>query len=235
MKSPFSEFLRNLEDFRRFILSFLLVSLVFSIIAYAYFPEILKYISKPAGKLYFFSLYEAFFSKLMFSFFSGIFLAIPIGILLLWNFIKNALYSKEKKEISLLLAFTAILFYAGFAIAFFIIFPFAVKFFLSFGNNIILPVLSVKNYIIFFLSLCFTFGIIFQLPIIFIYLSYKGLITTSLLESKRKEFIVIVFILAAIITPPDIFTQLFVALPFIITFEISLVIAKILHRKNFRP
>ena len=235
MTNNFSKFLHNLEEFRKIIIYILIILFLLSVPPYLLFPKILKIIAKPAGKLYFFSPYEALVSKIFFSIFGGFLLSIPIDTILFWNFVKKGLYENERKIFSKIIIFSVFSFYAGFFFAFFIIFPNIVSFLLSYKTDCLTPILSLKNYLSFLLSFCFIFGLISQLPFILIFLCAKGLINPENMKKPKKQIILIIFIFSAVITPPDVVSQFSIALPLIAAFEITLFVSKILYKKRKRP
>ena len=164
---------------------------------------------------------------------AGFILSFPYVAWEIWRFIKPALYQKEKKNISGLVFFVSLLFFMGVCFAYFIIVPLTVNFLLTYNvmgdtvkNN---PLIS--SYFSTVLNLVLGTGVIFQMPIFIYFLAKVGLVSPKFLKRYRRHSIVIIMILAAIITPPDVVSQILVAIPLLILYEISIVIAKRVYKE----
>jgi sec-independent protein translocase protein TatC len=177
------------------------------------------------------SLPEAFFTYLKVSFFAAIFLASPYILYQIWNFISPGLYDSEKKYVIPFVLFSTIFFVGGSLFAYFVVFPFGFKFFLAFGTDLIRPMLSIREYLSFSFRLLLAFGIIFELPILMFFLSRVGLVNSRTLITKRKYAILLVFIIAALFTPPDVVTQVLMALPLMLLYEASVWVVKMGEKK----
>ena len=177
------------------------------------------------------NLTEAFLTYLKLSFTSAIFFAFPFIALQLYLFIAPALYKKEKKFILAILFFCPALFLIGAVMVYYLVLPLAFKFFLSFQNlNPVgtLPIeleAKIGEYLDLIMQMIFAFGIAFQLPIILICLVKFGILSADGLKKKRKYWIVIIFAIAAVITPPDVLSQITLALPMILLYEIAIIIS----------
>jgi sec-independent protein translocase protein TatC len=147
-------------------------------------------------------------------------------------FIAPGLYQKEKKFVVPFVISSSILFVGGALFGYFIVFPFGFKFFLGFANEYIQALPSVKQYFSFAVKLLFAFGIVFELPVVIFFLAKIGLVTADLLRQKRKYAILLTFVLAAILTPPDVITQVMMAGPLIVLYEISIIIASVAGKKK---
>lgn len=164
---------------------------------------------------------------------AGFILSFPYVAWEIWRFVKPALYQKEKKNITGLVIFVSLLFFLGVGFAYFIIVPLTVNFLLTY--NVMGE--SVKNtpflasYFSTVLNLVLGTGVIFQLPIFIYFLAKVGLVSPKFLKRYRKHSIVIIMILAAIITPPDVVSQILVAIPLLVLYEISIVIAKRVYKE----
>jgi sec-independent protein translocase protein TatC len=130
---------------------------------------------------------------------------------------------------------SSILFVGGALFGYFIVFPFGFRFFLSFANEYIQALPSVKQYFSFAIKLLFAFGIVFELPVVVFFLARIGLINADFLKKKRKYAILLTFVVAAILTPPDVITQCMMAGPLLVLYEIGIYVAKIAERKRAAP
>ncbi|MBW1667600.1 MAG: twin-arginine translocase subunit TatC [Deltaproteobacteria bacterium] len=187
----------------------------------------------PAGdKLIFTNLPEMFFTYLKTAFIAGILLSSPFIFYEIWMFIAPGLYQKERKFLIPFVVFSSILFVGGALFGYFVVFPFGFKFFLSFANEYIQALPSVKQYFSFAIKLLLAFGVVFELPVVAFFLAKMGLVTSKFLKRQRKFAILLIFVTAAILTPPDMVTQLMMAGPLLLLYEISIYVAKIAERKK---
>ena len=173
-----------------------------------------------------------FLTYLKIAFITGIILSSPLIFYQTWIFVAPGLYKHEKKYVIPFVVFSTILFVGGSLFGYFIVFPFGFKFFLSFANDYIQALPSVKQYFSFSIKLLFAFGIVFELPVVIFFLSRMGLITAQFLRAKRKYAILLSFTLAAILTPPDVITQCMMAVPLIILYEAGVIIALFSEKKE---
>ena len=183
------------------------------------------------------ALQEAFFTELKISFFFSLFFAFPLIAIQIWKFIAPGLYKTEKKAFLPFLIATPILFFAGGAMVYYLIAPLAWSFFLSYQNmsDIGVPIrLEAKmgEYLSLMMRFIFAFGLAFQLPVVLGLLAKVGIVTYVSLIKFRKYAIVISFLAAAFLTPPDPFSQISLALPIILLYEISIYIAKIIQKNK---
>jgi len=167
---------------------------------------------------------------------SGIILSLPVAFHQLWAFVSPGLYLRERKVILPLVVVSTALFLAGVLFAHVAVLPLALRFFLGFQTRTLVPLISIGSYISFFLSLILTFGIVFDFPLILISLIYLGIIGTSFLSCQRKWMVVLIFILAAVLTPTvDIVTQCLLAVPLWFLYEVSILVGRqIEHRRKAR-
>ncbi len=184
------------------------------------------------SSMIFTGLPEAFFTYLKVSFFASIFLVSPYILYQLWKFVAPGLYASEKKYVTPFVIFSTIFFLGGSLFAYYIVFPFGFKFFVGFGNDFIRPMLSLKEYLSFSMKLLIAFGIIFELPIFMFFLAKIGMINSEILRKKRKYAILLVFVVAAFFTPPDIVTQCLMAVPLLLLYEISIWVVKAGEKKR---
>lgn len=177
------------------------------------------------------TLPEAFFARMTIAFVAAIFLTSPAIFYQLWAFIAPGLYEEEKKYIVPIAFVSALFFIAGAAFCYLVVFPFAFSFFLSYSTPEIEVTPKISDYLSFVLKLVFAFGLIFEMPVFTLFLARMGIVTASLMRKWRKYAIVAIFILAAILTPPDVMSQLLMACPMLALYELSIWVAVIFGRK----
>lgn len=184
----------------------------------------------PAGEgtLIYTKLYEAFFVEIKVAMFAAFFLAFPIISNQLWAFVAPGLYASEKKAFLPFLIATPLLFAAGAALAYYIVMPTAFRFFLGFEGEVggltqeALPAMG--DYLSLVMQFILAFGVCFQLPVLLLLLNRAGLVTRQQLKGLRRYMVVAAFALAAILTPPDVVSQLMLGIPLILLYEVSLAI-----------
>ncbi len=240
-------FIEHLDELRSRIIKCLIPVFVFSCISYIFVKQILGYAIKPVGKVVFLSPQEAFFSYLILAFFIGLFLSSPIIIFQIWRFISAGLLKHERKNLLIYGLISFLLFLVGISFAFFLILPIGVKFFLSFGTDFLQPMISVSRYISFAGMVLLGFGIVFELPVVILFLTQVGWVSTLTLRRNRKYAILLIFIISAVMTPsPDILSQLLMAGPLLLLLEISIWLSvllawrkrkreKVKDLSNFKP
>ena len=232
-------FLGHLEELRRRLVICAIAVGIGFIISYVFAKQLFSYLILPLTKvlpddsrLIFTNLPDMFIAYIKVALVAGIILAIPIIFYQLWMFLAPALYQKEKKYIIPFVLFSSILFVAGSLFGYLVVFPYGFKFFVSFATEDIQALPSVKQYFSFAIRLLLAFGIVFEMPIVVLFLTKIGLITPDSMKKFRKFAILCSFILSAILTPPDVATQLMMALPIIILYEISILLSKAMYRKK---
>jgi sec-independent protein translocase protein TatC len=191
----------------------------------------LQKVMKSGETLIYTHLPEAFFTFLKTAFIGGLMLASPIIIYQFWMFIAPGLYDREKRLL-LPILFLSILFFAGGALfAYYIVFPYGFQFFLSFATDTIRPMPSMKEYLGFASKLLLAFGLIFELPLVVTFLAKLGIVSVDFLKKNRKYAILLIFIVAAVLTPPDVVTQFMMAVPLMALYEVSILGARIFGKK----
>jgi len=192
----------------------------------------LKEVMPEGGQLIFTNLPEMFFAYIKVAFITSILAVAPLIFYQIWMFVAPGLYRKEQKLVIPFVVSSTILFVGGALFGYFIVFPFGFKFFIGFANEYVQALPKVKEYFSFSVKLLFAFGIVFELPVVVFFLAKVGLVTPDLLKRKRKYAILATFAVAAILTPPDVVTQLMMAGPLIILYEIGIIVSKLARKKK---
>ena len=221
----------HLEELRSRIIKSLLSIAAGSGVAYFFLDEITKFLTAPVGKLYYMQPGEAFFTYLKIDIVAGFLIALPIIFFHVWQFFLPALTKSERAVLGLLVPASVILFFTGLAFAFFLILPIALKFFMGFSTEDLQTMFSFQNYFDFVLTFMLPFGFIFELPLIVIVLAQLGILTSEFLGKYRRIIFFVSFIIGAIITPPDVISQIALALPVILLYEAGYRIVKHILRK----
>ncbi|MEM8914704.1 MAG: twin-arginine translocase subunit TatC [Pseudomonadota bacterium] len=189
-------------------------------------------------RLIYTSLTEVFFTYIKVAFFAGAFLSFPIIANQLWLFIAPGLYKKEKRAMLPFLIATPILFFVGGAMVYYLIMPLAWSFFISFETAAApgqLPIqleAKVNEYLNLVMRLIFAFGLAFQLPVALTLLARVGIVNSTMLATKRKYAVVLVFIAAAVLTPPDLISQIGLAVPILALYEVSIILARSVEKRR---
>ena len=225
---------------RRLIFCFVGVILAF-FLCYAFSQNIYNFLVEPLAnigsdgrqrRMIFTGLHEAFFTQVKVAFFGAVFLMFPLIATQIWRFVAPGLYTKEKRAFLPFLLATPVLFLLGAVTVYYVVIPIAWEFFVSFeqvGGQGILPMElepKVNEYLSLVMGLILAFGICFELPIFLLLATKIGLTNAEGLRKKRKYAILFAFILAAIVTPPDVISQVLLAVPIIILYELSIFFSK---------
>lgn len=243
-KSPVEEdarlpFTGHLDELRkRLIVSFISVAVGFAI-SYGFKEKLFQVLMRPlisvmktGDKLIFTGLPEAFFTYLKVAFLSGLMLSAPIILYQFWMFVAPGLYHKEKRLMFPIVILSSIFFIGGALFGYFIVFPFGFKFFLSFATETIQPLPSMKEYLSFSAKMLIAFGLVFELPLVLTFLSRLGIVSVAFLKKNRKYALLLFFAGAAILTPPDVVTQIMMALPLMVLYEISIIGARVFGKRK---
>ena len=168
----------------------------------------------------------AFFVALKVSFFAGLLLALPVILWQLWLFIAPGLYEHEKKMVLPFVIGGSVMFIVGVLFAYYVVTPFGFQFLITFGSFLYTPLINIEDYVGFFTKIMLGFGIAFEMPVVAYFLGLMGLITDRTLKDFFKYAIVIIFLLAALLTPPDVLTQMLMAGPLILLYGLSILIVR---------
>ncbi|CAA6821456.1 MAG: Twin-arginine translocation protein TatC [uncultured Sulfurovum sp.] len=168
----------------------------------------------------------AFFVALKVSFFAGLLGALPFVLYQLWSFIAPGLYENEKKMVMPFVLGGSFMFMVGVLFAYYVVTPFGFQFLITFGSFLYTPLINIEDYVGFFTKIMMGFGLAFELPVIAYFLAVLGMVTDKTLKDFFKYAVIIIFALAALLTPPDVLTQLLMAVPLIILYGLSILIVK---------
>jgi len=218
----------HLEELRKRFIICIVTVLACSIFSYLYSDKILAILKRPfPHSLVFISPQEPFVITLKIALFGGIIIALPMIIYQTWQFVSLALKEKEKRYLLFYGPFSLLLFLSGASFAYFVAIPVGLRFLLSFGGSSLEPMISISKYLSFITVTILTFGIVFELPLVSLFLVRIGIISPQFLAKNRKVAIIAIFVLAAILTPSiDAFTQILLAVPLVILYEVSIWLAK---------
>jgi sec-independent protein translocase protein TatC len=232
-RAPLMDHLIELR--RRLIWSFAALFAAFGACFY-FAREIFSFLVQPLiagfggpgeGRIVYTKLYEAFFTEVRVAFFAAFFLAFPIIAIQIWAFVAPGLYTKEKRAFLPFLIATPILFALGAALAYYVVMPTAIRFFLGYQGQIpgitqeALPAMG--EYLSFVMHFILAFGIAFLLPVLLMLLERAGIVTRAQLVGGRRYAILIAFVVSAVATPPDVLSQFMLAIPLILLYELSLI------------
>ena len=238
----FSELRPHLVELRKRLgLSVLSVFIAF-IIAFVFHEAILAWVTAPLnealdevahlskkaaeGMVTTHQVGGAFFVALKVSFFAALLGALPYILYQIWLFVAPGLYSNEKKMVLPFVVGGTIMFGIGVLFAYYIVTPFGFQFLITFGSFLYTPLINIEDYVGFFTKIMMGFGIAFELPVFAYFLALLGLVTDQTLKDFFKYAVLIIFVLAALLTPPDVLTQLLMAAPLIILYGVSILIVR---------
>tara|TARA_Y100000590_G_scaffold86091_1_gene96384 strand:- start:1556 stop:2317 length:762 start_codon:yes stop_codon:yes gene_type:complete len=247
-KNKQSTFIEHLTELRSRIIRSFIYLFVFFIVCYFFAENIYAFLIEPYAKvvkddlenrrLIFTALHETFITYLKVAFFTAFFISSPIILTQIWKFIAPGLYKDEKKALLPYLIATPTLFLLGGMLVYYLVMPLAIKFFLTFESSAEISNLpiqleaKVNEYLSLIMRLIFAFGISFQLPVLLSLLARVGFIDSEYLKSRRKYVIVIIFAVAALLTPPDPITQIGLGIPLLILYELSILSVKLIEKKK---
>ena len=243
-----NSFTSHFIELRTRLLHSLIFIFVTFLISYIFAEQIYNFLVEPyanavrddliSRRLIFTALHETFITYIKVAFFTAVFLGSPVLLIQIYKFIAPGLYKNEKKAILPYLISTPILFLLGALLVYYLVMPLAIKFFLSFetlGSSKILPIqleAKVNEYLSLIMRLIFAFGISFQLPILLNLLARIGVVNSDYLKKRRRYVIVIIFAIAAILTPPDPITQVGLAIPLLLLYELSIFTVRFTEKKK---
>lgn len=228
-------FLYHLEELRWRLVKSAIAVVVMALVAFYFSDEIIRFIRKPLGdiKLYNMQVTGTLYAYLKVSLIAGVVAALPIVFYQLWMFISPGLYRHEKRMVLPLVSFSTILFLIGASFCFWVVLPMTFEFLMGFSEDTVTNTITIGSYISFVGMMLLAFGFSFELPLIAYFLARIGVLKPGMLTKGRRWAIVIILIVAAVLTPsPDVFTQLVLAVPMYILYELSIIIVRITYRRR---
>ena len=231
-KNKYLPFLEHLEELRGRIIRSLAAVVVCALLAYNFSSAVLKFLIQPVGQLVFTSPAEAFLATIQVTIFLALLLAFPFLGYEIWAFAAGALTQSERRYVFIFAPFSLILFLAGVTFGYLVIVPISLKFLLSFSSPALIPMITVSHYISFVGNFVLAFGIVFELPLIVVFLAVIGVASPEFLRQKRKYAIVLIFIVSAVLTPPDWMSQLLMAVPLVILYEIGILLCALVYKEK---
>lgn len=231
--------LGHLNELRRRLFRIVIIVVLGFVAFYGVSEQLYAFLSAPlqacmpeGSKLIYTSPQGAFFTYMKVALVASLFGTSPFSFYQLWAFIAPGLYREEKRAVLPLAFFSSIFFLAGAAFCFFLVFPIAFQFFMGFATDTIVPMISVEEYLSFALKLLLAFGLVFEMPLFAYFLSRFGILTPDLMRRSRRYAILVIFIVAAILTPPDVFSQCLMALPMLVLYEVSIYVSAMAYKKK---
>ena len=235
-KIPFTGHLEELR--KRLVACFIAIGIGF-VISYCFKEKLFEILSNPLisvmgtdDKMIFTGLPEAFFTYLKVALLSGFMLAAPVVLYQFWMFVAPGLYQKERRLLIPIVFLSSVFFVGGALFGYFIVFPFGFKFFLGFASETIQAFPSMKEYLGFSAKLLLAFGLVFELPLVITFLAKLGIVSVDFLKKNRKYALILFFAGSAILTPPDVVTQIMMAVPLMLLYEISIIGARVFGKKE---
>ncbi len=233
----------HLIELRKRIFRILIVLLIGFGVCYYYKDLVFDIITKPLtkvlpknGYLIYTGLTEAFFVYMKLAFFASLIITSPFILYQIWKFISPGLLPKEKKYVVPFVLSSTLLFMSGVLFGYFIALPPAFEFFVSFNNQYLQAMISFGDYLSLFVTFLLGFGLSFELPIFIFFLAKLGIVNAKMLSKQRRYAILIIFIVAAILTPsPDALSQILMAIPLMFLYEVSIFVARFAEKKKVNP
>ncbi|MBU1007424.1 MAG: twin-arginine translocase subunit TatC [Candidatus Omnitrophica bacterium] len=221
-------FIEHLEEFRLAVIKSVIFVIVSSVFVYTFTDKIFSQLVMPlGGTLVFIAPQEAFIANIKLAIFGGLYFSSPFVLYQVWDFISAGLQKRERARAAAYVFLSFIFFIIGSYFGYFFIAPIGIKFLLGFGTAQVIPMISVEKYVSFVCVLTLVFGLMFQLPLLILLLSKLGIVSPVMLARNRKYAILMIFIISAILTPPDVITQCIMAFPLIALYELSIFLTRI--------
>lgn len=225
-------FFQHWDELRARLLWSTLAVLAATFLAYTFSDELMSILIRPIGSVVFKSPPDAFIARVNLSLVAGIIMALPIVLLQIWGFVAGGLKPTERKAVTVFAPLSILMFLAGVSFAYFAVIPVTIRFLMGFSSPQLVPMITVDSYISFVGSTLFAFGVIFETPLILLFLTKIGIATPEFLIQKRRYAIMIILFVSAIITPPDCITLLMMSVPLLLLYEAGILISKYASRSS---
>lgn len=229
--------MEHLQDLRRVLVVCVVAVVVAAAAVYGLFREELYHlVTLPLHRygvpLVFIGLGEAFMTQVKLALAAGFVIALPVILWQVWGFVVPALQPQEKRVLAIAVPLILVMFFAGAAFAYFTVFRFATRFLIAVAGPDVRPMLSIGHYVSFLVTFLIPFGLAFELPVVVYFLARWGLVSGAWLARNRRPVVVIVFVVAAVLTPgPDVFSQLLMAGPLLLLYEVSVLLARVAAKR----
>ena len=227
-------FLDHLEELRRRLIKAVLAVVVGAVVSWFFVDYVIDLLAKFVGQVYFTAPAEAFMVRIKLSAIMGIVLAVPIIFLQLWRFVSPGLYKREKSLATPVVLATTFFFLVGASFCYFIVLPAALKFLMGYGTENMAPLISIGSLLTFCAYLILAFGLVFELPVVAFFLGRIGVISSKILRKGRRYAIILALVFGATLTPPDLFSQVMLAGPILILYELSIWIVRFTGAERIR-
>jgi sec-independent protein translocase protein TatC len=225
-------FFAHLHELRGRLLKVLAALALCSCVMYAFLDPLLRFLLKPVGRLVFTSPEEAFNARMMLAVMGGFLLALPYTVFQIWRFVASALTPQEQKYVKIFGPLSLCFFIFGVLFGYFVILPVSFNFLLGFASPWMVPMITVDKYISFVGTIIFASGVTFELPLIIAFLARIGIATPEFLRQKRRYAIVSILIASAVLTPPDMVSQLILAAPLMVLYELGIIFSRFMLKRG---
>uniref|UniRef100_UPI004047218B twin-arginine translocase subunit TatC n=1 Tax=Aliarcobacter sp. TaxID=2321116 RepID=UPI004047218B len=232
----FEDLKPHIADLRKRLVISVLTVIAMFFACFAFYEPILQWMMVPVeavlpanSQMVAVEIQETFFTALKVAFFSGFIVSLPVIFWQMWLFLAPGLYDHEKKLVVPFVFFATLMFLIGASFAYYVVVPFGFEFLVNFGSAVVTILPSIGKYVGFFTKLLFGFGLAFELPVITFFLAKIGLVDDRMLKDFFKYAVVLIFIVSALLTPPDVLTQFLMAGPLILLYGVSIYIAKVFN------
>ena len=232
----FEDLKPHIADLQKRLIVISITLFVMFFVCFAFYEPILKWMLVPieavlpeGSKLVAIEVQETFFTAVKVAFFSAFLVSLPVIFWQMWLFLAPALYSNEKKIVVPFVLGATFMFLVGAVFSYYVVVPFGFEFLVIFGSQVISVMPSIGAYVSFFIKIVFGFGIAFELPVITFFFAVIGVVNDQMMKDFFRYAIVLIFILSALLTPPDVVTQFLMAVPLTLLYVISIYIAKVFN------
>ncbi len=220
-------FLDHLEELRMRLIKAGLSCVIGAVVSWFFVDHVIDLLAGFVGQVYFTAPAEAFMVRIKLSVIMGIVLSIPVIFYQLWRFVSPALHSNERGLVVPVVAATTAFFLIGASFCYFIVLPAALEFLMGYGTENMMPLISVGSLLTFCAYMILAFGFVFELPVLAFFLGKIGLISSSTLRKGRRYAVIFALVIGAVLTPPDLFSQIMLALPIVILYELSIWVVRL--------